>query len=180
MPFILPSIDCSYNATFERFKSIVEKYKQVIENDDTARCMIGFTAASMIRNKDDTDLDSFENWLQSIEQQRHNTTEQCDKDMDTKVNKILHVVETESMRYYEEEATSEEEEFSYEDDSIDERDSTHELDRYTSRGPFSSKQSYPNHTYVPDRTFVNHIFESGPEDLFLSIEETYRFNRYNA
>jgi hypothetical protein len=165
MPFILPSNDC--NATFEKFKSIIEKYQQVIETDDTARCMVGFTAASMIRNKEGTDLDSFERWLLSVQEQP------CYKEYDydhTKVHKILHVMEAASTRQYDDD----EEEFGSEVDSnsssvIERDDSADELDRYTSRNPFSSKQSsYPNYAYVPDRTFVT----LDNERLFVALEDS--------
>lgn len=177
MPSILPPIDCSYDTTFEKFKTIVEKYKQVIENNDTARCIIGFTAASVIRNEDDTDLDSFENWLQSIEQQHK--AEQHGKYLDTNVSKILHVVETASMGYYEEEEVTSDDEHYYENNNVDEKDSAHGLDRYTSRNPFASQESYPTNTYVPDRTFVNRTFDNGLGNLFLPLNRHHTSIQFN-
>ncbi|KAI8098039.1 uncharacterized protein B0P05DRAFT_523083 [Gilbertella persicaria] len=66
MPFILP---VENHNTLETFKRIVKDYQHVIENNPTARCMIGFTAARMIRNTegDVIDLQEMELWLQSLD-----------------------------------------------------------------------------------------------------------------
>ncbi|KAI8365729.1 hypothetical protein BD560DRAFT_401519 [Blakeslea trispora] len=67
MPFILSSVDTSN--TLEAFKRIVKNYQHVIKRNPTACCMIGFTAARMIRDVegDMIDLEDMELWLQSLD-----------------------------------------------------------------------------------------------------------------
>lgn len=158
------------NTLFEDFNLIVEKYKDIIENNSTARCMIGFTAASFIRNEGDIDIGSLETWLQSIESDTVTTPsllspeEERELDEhDTQVNRILHVVkhttEHDSHNSY---SQIEEEYDSGTNSELDEVDEfeeeeakkVYELNRFISRDPYLSTESYPTYTYHSTLTFV--------------------------
>lgn len=167
MPYILPvenSSNSNITNAFERFNQIVETYKHIIENNATARCMVGFTAASFIQNEGDIDIDSVESWLQSLESDSQPCLEEPDHN-NTKVNRILSVVkETSAQHYYQE---YEDEEDLTTDDSEDNEDefndeTSYELNRFISCDPYSA-DSYPIYNYIPKYTFVNYSAGNVPD-----------------
>lgn len=164
--------DTSPPSTIERFHSVIEKYKSIVENNATARCMIGFTAASFIRNDGDIDVDSLESWLQSmdfgISSSDDDESEQCT----TQVDRIMNVVMSTSAAEYtssDDCDTEEEEEEDLGTNNVTEEDEdsfeaengqVYELNRFVSRTPYSLLGSYPVYTYHPQvRSFVKQ-----PED----------------
>ncbi|CEP11885.1 hypothetical protein [Parasitella parasitica] len=165
MPFILPQTDNS--TSMEKFNSIVEKYKNVIDNNPTARCMIGFAAATMIRDDGDMDLDSVESWLKTIEEPQEQVTvpiNECDSDEG--VDKIMSVLANTAKKYCDDEG--EEDQAEPTDDTSHEFVVDNQLHRYVSRNPYTSAESYPTHVYIPDRIHVNHSFGN----LFLPLESS--------
>ncbi|CAO3673759.1 unnamed protein product [Rhizopus stolonifer] len=65
MPYIRPHRN-SYIELVHQFSLLVKKYQQIIEQDSAARCMIGFTAAQLIRDTSfHLSIDSIEDWLKS-------------------------------------------------------------------------------------------------------------------
>jgi hypothetical protein len=158
MPYIFTSNAPTTCPLFEKFNLIVEKYKDIIENNATARCMIGFTAASFIRNEGDIDIDSLENWLQSVE----SDCSSFEEEDNTQVNRILDVVKhTTITEHIDEEMEEEEESDSGTNSELDEVDEfedeskeVYELNRFISRDPYSCTESYPTYTYHSRLTFV--------------------------
>ncbi|KAI8642149.1 hypothetical protein BD408DRAFT_482917 [Parasitella parasitica] len=170
MPFILPQTD---SCTFvEKFNLIVDRYKHTIDNDPTARCMIGFAAATIIRNDGDMDLDSIESWLKSIEkpqEQPHVASDECRSDKG--VDNIMSVLANSTIRYCDdddEDDDDEESQVTSTDDAPHEFAVDNQLNRYVSRSPYTSTESYPTHVYVPDRIHVNHPLGN----LFLPLESS--------
>lgn len=155
MPYMLPPNEFSNTETanaFERFNQIVENYKHIIENNATARCMIGFTAAAFIRNEGDIDIGLVEIWLQSLESDTN--VEQQDEHH-VKVNRILHVVKETSTQYYIEQEDIDSNTNESEDDEffIDNADA-YKLNRFTSGEPYT--ESYCR--YLPkETTVVDHV-----------------------
>lgn len=163
MPFILPQTDncIATITTIEKFNLLVEQYKHVIDNDPTARCMIGFAAATMIRNEGIMDLLSIESWLESIEKpkEQYMLSEECSSD--DSVDKIMYVLTDTTMKYcngdQEIQPTTDE----CQDFAVD-----NQLNRYVSHNPYTSNESYPTQVYVPSRIHVNHPLGN----LFLPLE----------
>ncbi|KAG2199535.1 hypothetical protein INT46_001235 [Mucor plumbeus] len=165
MPFILPQTDnCSTTiTTIEKFNLLVEKYKHVIDNDPTARCMIGFTAATMIRNEGTVDLHSIESWLESVEKpnEQHMLSEECSSD--DSVDKIMYVLTDTTMKY-----CNGDQEILPTNDECQEFVVDNQLNRYVSHNPYTSNESYPINVYVPNRIHVNHPLGN----LFLPLESS--------
>ncbi|KAI8373946.1 hypothetical protein EDC96DRAFT_498051, partial [Choanephora cucurbitarum] len=91
MPFILSPVDNTNN--LEAFKRIIRNYQHVIERNPTACCMIGFTAARMIRDVEGEpiDLEDMELWLQSLENKSNDTVMASTERFD-QIEKILHMI----------------------------------------------------------------------------------------
>ncbi|KAG2200461.1 hypothetical protein INT47_011441 [Mucor saturninus] len=152
MPYMLP---LNIQSSFERFNQIVEQYQDIIENNATARCMIGFTAAAFIRNEGDIDIGLVESWLQSL----HLDVDGGSVENHVKVDRILHVVKETSSHYYadddaEEEVgcttdESEDDELLSNDNNDDDNEEEYKLNRFTN-------ESYC--TYLPKEvTVVDHV-----------------------
>lgn len=181
MPFVFPAENHCNNDTvtaFERFNQIVENYKHIIENNATARCMVGFTAASFIRNEGDIDIDSVESWLQSLASDTDTEqTTSLDEEQD-KVSRILNVVKETSVQYYAQGYDEEIAEDSNTDDSEDNEDdeftntneAVYELNRFISCDPYSSNDSHPTFNYIPKYTFVNY----STDNVIIPLEEVSR------
>ncbi|CAO3643996.1 unnamed protein product [Mucor hiemalis] len=162
MPYIFcetPSPANTPSSTFERFQTIIEKYKSLVESNDTARCMIGFTAASFIRNEGDVDVDSLESWLQSMD---FGTPSLDDDPCTTQVDRILNFVMSNAAEYTSDDCDTEDEEdvgtnnVTEEDEDAfkAENEEVYELNRFISRNPYSLLGSYPVYTYHPRVSFV--------------------------
>jgi hypothetical protein len=174
MPFITPINTHTATTAFERFNLLVENYKCVIDNNATARCMIGFTAASLIRNEGDVDIDSVEMWLKSIEmnqntdfiQQQQTTLEEDQHNTSNNtLDTILNVVKKTAATYcnnvdYKEDDYSAEDlctdsENDEDDDSFEflaEDERSYELSRFIRHDVYSSSagsESYPTNSYYP-------------------------------
>lgn len=177
MPFIIPppSDNCTATTTtIEKFNLLVEKYKHVIDNDATARCMIGFAAANIIRNDGHMDLCSIESWLESIDVPTlPPPQEQQVSEDDDSVDKIMSVLTDTTSKYrhgnhplLQDRAESAND--IQEEPTAADTTSPPPLHRYVSRGPYTSSHSYPVHVYIPARIHVNHPLGN----LFLPLESS--------
>ncbi|KAL7313833.1 hypothetical protein PS15m_007522 [Mucor circinelloides] len=164
MPFIIPPHTDNCTATIERFNLLVEKYKHVIDNDATARCMIGFAAANIIRNDGHMDLYSIENWLESID----TPTPQGQLCEDDSVDKIMSVLTDTTSMYCHGNERQDQVESVATIAASDELAVDTPLNRYVSRSPYTSNESYPTHVYIPARIHVNHPLGN----LFLPLESS--------
>ncbi|KAK4513295.1 uncharacterized protein ATC70_011863 [Mucor velutinosus] len=175
MPFIIPpqSDNCiATTDTVEKFNLLVEKYKHVIDNDATARCMIGFAAASIIQNDGHMDFYSIESWLESIGMPAPSQDQQVyASEEDDSVDKIMSVLAHTTSEYCQGNQLLH--------DQVESADDVHDelaaidtspppLNRYVSRGPYTSNDSYPTHVYIPARIHVNHPLGN----LFLPLESS--------
>ncbi|KAF1795988.1 hypothetical protein FB192DRAFT_1407364 [Mucor lusitanicus] len=178
MPFIIPPQSDNRTATtttIEKFNLLVEKYKHVIDSDATARCMIGFAAANIIRNDGHMDLYSIENWLESIDTTAPLQDQQVSvSEDDDSVDKIMSVLTDTTSRYCHGNPLLQDQVVdSAADDTCDEFAavdpvSSSSLNRYVSRGSYTSSDSYPAHVYIPARIHVNHPLGN----LFLPLESS--------
>lgn len=174
MPFIIPPQPDNCTATtitIEKFNLLVEKYKHVIDNDATARCMIGFAAANIIRNDGHMDLYSIESWLESIDMPMPSQEQQV-PDEDGSVDKIMSVLTDTTGKYRHGNPVLQDQAESANDiaagPAAADTTSPPPLHRYASRGPYTSSHSYPVHVYVPARIHVNHPLGN----LFLPLESS--------
>ncbi|KAL9536960.1 hypothetical protein MBANPS3_012215 [Mucor bainieri] len=160
MPFIIPpqTDNCTATTiTIEKFNVLVEKYKHVIDNDATARCMIGFAAANIIRNDGHMDLYSIESWLESIDMNPPSQEQQVlVSEDDGSVDKIMFVLTDTTSRYCHGNQLLQDQIESADDvhdelAAVDTASSPPSLHRYVSRGPYTSSDSYPAHVYIPAR-----------------------------
>ncbi|GAN09995.1 hypothetical protein MAM1_0311d09529 [Mucor ambiguus] len=178
MPLIIPpqTDNCtSTTATVEKFNLLVEKYKHIIDNDATARCMIGFAAANIIRHDGHMDLYSIESWLESVDMPTPSQEQQVPVPQDDdSVEKIMSVLIDTADRYYHGNQVLQ--------DQVESADDVHDelaavyttksspapapLNRYVSRGPYTTSDSYPVNAYIPTRIHVNHPLGN----LFLPLE----------
>lgn len=163
MPYIIPTARTkSATSAIEEFDQLVAKYKHVIENNASARCMIGFTAASVIRSEGEIDIDSVEQWLKSMEtnnsQEAHQMTLNSDDDTfqvnKNNVDTILNVVKRTAATYWNQDYQEEEEELGsdnsseYNEDESDfefvaedEEEKSYALSRFISHNPYTTTTS---------------------------------------
>lgn len=123
MPFIIPN-------QYSEFKYLIERYRQVINCNPTAHCLIGFTAAAILRNDEPVDLRSFEGWLKSIQVTSQKYTQ------DTVIDQILATLENYQRQI--DTTPLEEENEAVEEVKEEEQDFCYELKRFTSRSPYSA------------------------------------------
>lgn len=143
MPYMVP---LNTQDSFERFNQIVEQYQQIIENNATARCMIGFTAAAFIRNEGDIDIGLVESWLKSLDS---NVVDSTLVENHVKVDRILHVVKETSSYYYNDDKDHEEVCTESEEEEEEELLEDYKLNRFTN-------ESFC--TYLPKEvTVVDHV-----------------------
>lgn len=147
MPFIISPSSNQYR----KFKSLLQKYKNAISKDPTAHCLVGFTAASILRNDGSANLCSFESWLESLET-KNVSQEEVKNDI---VDQIIFTLD--ACQQYHQINLEDKKEEKADDTCIDKdmykEDSFYDLKRYASRNPYSN-HSYPVHDYQPKYSFM--------------------------